>query len=81
MQNPQMFTVFGGSFISEEHAAVPTKEKRTFGPVAAIVAALALGTTISAAAVADLDLGQAAFGGSPFFSSQQLGIGFQTALW
>jgi hypothetical protein len=83
MQNPQMFTVFGGSFIPEEHAAVSTNEKRTFGPVAAIVAALVLGTAISASAIAGFNGGQSAhgFGGSPFFSSNQLGIGFQTALW
>jgi hypothetical protein len=83
MQNPQMFTVFGGSFISEEHAALSTKEKSSFGTVAKVVAALVLGTTISASAVAGLRHGQAAYsyGGSPFFSSNQLGIGFQTALW
>ena len=80
MQNPQEFTVFGGSFISEEHAAVSTKEKSSFGTIAKVVAALALGISISASAVAGLHHGQAA-GGSPFFSSQQLGIGFQTALW
>jgi len=82
MQNPQMFTVFGGSFISEEHAAVSTK-KSSFGTIAKVVAALVLGTTISASAVAGLYHGQAAYsyGSSPFFSSNQLGIGFQTALW
>jgi len=37
MQNPQMFTVFGGSFISEEHAAVSTKEKSSFGSIAKVV--------------------------------------------
>ena len=83
MQNPQMFTVFGGSFISEEHAAVSTKEKSSFGTIAKVVAALVLGTTISASAVAGLHHGQAgnSIGGSPFFSSNQLGIGFQTTLW
>ena len=83
MQNPQMFTVFGGSFISEEHAALSTKKKSSFGTIAKVVAALVLGTTISASAVAGLHHGQAAYsyGSSPFFSSQQLGIGFQTALW
>jgi len=83
MQNPQMFTVFGGSFISEEHAALSTKEKSSFGPIAKVVVALVLGTTISASAVAGFNRGQAAhpFAGSPFFSSHQLGIGFQTALW
>ena len=80
MQNPQMFTVFGGSFISEEHAAVSTK-KSSFGTIAKVVAALVVGTTISASAVAGLYHGQASYGGSPFFSSNQLGIGFQTALW
>ena len=83
MQNPQEFTVFGGSFISEEHVAVSTKEKSSFGTIAKVVAALVLGISISASAVAGLHHGQAAYsyGGSPFFSSQQLGIGFQTALW
>ena len=80
MQNPQMFTVFGGSFISEEHAAVSTK-KSSFGTIAKVVAALVVGATISASAVAGLYHGQASYGGSPFFSSNQLGIGFQTALW
>ena len=83
MQNPQMFTVFGGSFISEEHAATSTKQKSSFGTMAKVIAALVLGSTISASAVAGLYHGQAAYsyGSSPFFSSQQLGIGFQTALW
>jgi hypothetical protein len=83
MQNPQIFTVFGGSFISEQHATVSTSGKRSFGPVAAVVAALVLGTTISASAVAGFNRDQAAhpFAGSPFFSSHQLGIGFRTALW
>ena len=83
MQNPQMFTVFGGSFISEEHATLSTKERSSFGTIAKVVAALVLGTTISASAVAGFYHGQAAYsyGSSPFFSSSQLGIGFQTALW
>jgi len=83
MQNPQIFTVFGGAFISEQHAAVPSNEKRSLGPVAAVVVALVLGTTISASAVAGLNSRQAAhpFGGSPFFSSNQLGVGFQPTLW
>ena len=83
MQNPQMFTVFGGSFISEEHAALPTKKKSSLGTAAKVVVALVLGATISASAVAGLHHGQAgnSIGGSPFFSSNQLGIGFQTTLW
>ena len=81
MQNPQMFTVFGGSFISEEHAALSTKKKSSLGTIAKVVAALVVGTTISASAVAGLYHGQASYGGSPFFSSNQLGIGFQTVLW
>jgi hypothetical protein len=59
------------------------KEKSSFGTIAKVVAALVVGTTISASAVAGLHHGQAAYsyGSSPFFSSNQLGIGFQTALW
>lgn len=56
----------------------PRKSPR--GPIVAAVVALVIGTLIAASAVAGLN-SQGQFSGSPFFKSQQLGIGFETNLW
>lgn len=65
--------------IAEKHAVSSTQE-RPRGRVAAVVAALLIGTLITASAIAGSQ-SEGMFSGSPFFKSQQLGIGFETNLW
>ena len=49
----QMFTVFGGSYVSEAHDHIPERRaSRSVGPVAAVFVALLLGTATTAGAIA-----------------------------
>ena len=49
----QMFTVFGGSYVSEAHDHIPQRRtSRSIGPLAAVFVALILGTATTAGAIA-----------------------------
>ncbi len=68
---------FGGNAM-HTHPEKSVKSPRS--PLAALAVALVVGTLITASAIAGMGT-QGQFSGSPFFKSQQLGIGFETNLW
>jgi hypothetical protein len=76
----QAFTVFGGAFVAESHDSTP--RRKPFGPLAAVIAALLLGSVTTAGAITALKGVKSGYAGYSFSYSKAPGVmGMEVALY